>query len=434
MRAIVALAWKDLLLLLRDKPGMFFVFVFPLVYGIFFGMIFSGQGGETAKMRVVVADLDRSAGSAAFVESLRASGDVEVSEVATREEALGLVRAGKRAAAIVTPQGFGERSEKMFWGEPATVELAVDPSRKAEGGMLEGMVLKSAFERMQETFADPKKMQAQMGDAMAAAQADTEMPAGVRTLLTPMLSSMQTFFQGVEAHEASGGEGGAAGAMQGFEPIRVEKVDVGAGKKKWSGPDNPFGITFPQAALWGVLGATAGFAMSLVTERTKGTLVRLRAAPVRRMDVLLGKALACYATVAMVIVFLLAVAMSVFGLRIESPGLFVLAVMSVGVCFVGLMMLIATVAKTEAAAGGGGWAVMLVMAMIGGGMIPLLFMPRWMQTVSHASPVKWGILAMEGAVWRGFTLEQMLLPCGVLVGIGAVGFGVGAWLFARSKR
>ncbi len=431
MRAVLALAWKDLLLQFRDKVGVFFVFVFPLVYGIFFGMIFSGQGGEAAKIGVVVADVDRTAGSRAFVESLRASGDLEVSEVATREEALELVRRGKRTAAVVTPQGFGERSEKMFWGEPATVELAVDPSRKAEAGMLEGMVLKSAFERMQGTFSDPKQMQAQMGEAMKAAESDPEMPAGVRSILTPMLSSMQTFFKGVEEQEASGTD--AAGVMQGFEPIRVEKVELTRARKERAGPKNAFGITFPQAAIWGVLGATAGFAMSLVSERTKGTLVRLRAAPLRRTDVLMGKAVACGATVALVILFLLAVSMTVFGLRIESPWLFGMAVVSVGVCFVGIMMLMATVAKTEAAAGGAGWAVLLVMAMLGGGMIPLFIMPGWMQTVSHVSPVKWGILAMEGAVWRGFTLEQMLLPCGVLVGIGAAGFGAGAWLFARGE-
>lgn len=431
MRAVLALAWKDLLVLLRDRAGVFFVFVFPLAYGIFFGMIFSGQGGETGKIAVVVADLDRSAGSMALVESLRASGDLAVSEATTREQAMDLVRRGKRVAAIIAPEGFGERSEKMFWGEPATVELAVDPSRNAEGGMLEGMVLKSAFEQIQGTFSDPKKMQAQMGEAIKAAESDTEMPVGVRLILTPMLSSMQTFFKGVEEQEASGTDAG--GMMQGFEPIRVEKVEVAREKKERGGPKNSFAVAFPQAALWGVLGATAGFAISLVTERTKGTLVRLRAAPLRRMDVLLGKALACYLTVALVIVFLLVVSMVVFGLRVGSPGLFGMAVVSVGVCFVGIMMLMATLAKSEAAAGGAGWAVLLVMAMIGGGMIPLFIMPGWMQTVSHASPVKWGILAMEGAVWRGFTLEQMLLPCGVLVGIGVVGFSVGAWLFARSE-
>jgi len=31
-------------------------------------------------------------------------------------------------------------------------------------------------------------------------------------------------------------------------------------------------------------------------------------------------------------------------------------------------------------------------------MMPLAFMPAWMRNISHFSPVKGGILAMEGAI------------------------------------
>ena len=37
--------------------------------------------------------------------------------------------------------------------------------------------------------------------------------------------------------------------------------------------------------------------------------------------------------------------------------------------------------------------------------------------LGQASPVKWSILALEGAIWRDFTAQQMLLPCVVLVAI-----------------
>ncbi len=40
--AIVALAKKDLLLLVRDKAGLFFALGFPLVMAVFFGTIFGG--------------------------------------------------------------------------------------------------------------------------------------------------------------------------------------------------------------------------------------------------------------------------------------------------------------------------------------------------------------------------------------------------------
>jgi ABC-2 type transport system permease protein len=94
------------------------------------------------------------------------------------------------------------------------------------------------------------------------------------------------------------------------------------------------------------------------------------------------------------------------------------------------MMLLSVLGRTEQAASGIGWAVLLVLSMLGGGMIPYFFMPSWMRALSNVSPVKWSILAMEGAVWRGFTLTEMLLPAGILVGTGALFFAVGLRTFS----
>ena len=121
----------------------------------------------------------------------------------------------------------------------------------------------------------------------------------------------------------------------------------------------------------------------------------------------------------------------ILGIQLARPGLLVPAVFCIAVCFVGLMMLMAVLGKTEAAVGGAGWAIIVVMCMFGGGMMPLAFMPRFMQAMSHFSPVKWGILALEGAVWRGFTVTEMLAPCGVLLGIGVAAFASGAVIFSR---
>jgi ABC-2 type transport system permease protein len=63
--------------------------------------------------------------------------------------------------------------------------------------------------------------------------------------------------------------------------------------------------------------------------------------------------------------------------------------------------------------------------MFGGGMIPLIAMPGWMQSAGSISPVKWAVLSLEGAIWRGFTLNEMLLPCSILLGVGALTFAVG---------
>ena len=43
----------------------------------------------------------------------------------------------------------------MFYGTPPTVELGLDPSRKAESGMLEGVLMKYGVQGMQKVFSDP---------------------------------------------------------------------------------------------------------------------------------------------------------------------------------------------------------------------------------------------------------------------------------------
>jgi ABC-2 type transport system permease protein len=54
-----------------------------------------------------------------------------------------------------------------------------------------------------------------------------------------------------------------------------------------------------------------------------------------------------------------------------------------------------------------------------------------MRIASHASPVRWGILALEGAIWRDFSAAEMLLPCAILIGVGVVGFLAGVTMSRR---
>ena len=120
-----------------------------------------------------------------------------------------------------------------------------------------------------------------------------------------------------------------------------------------------------------------------------------------------------------------------FGIRVESLLGLSMAIVSAAFCYTGLMMALAAFGKTERAVSGSAAAIFMPLAMIGGGMIPLVFLPDWMKTVSNISPTKWNIVALEGAIWRGNSLVEMLLPCGVLVAIGLVGFGLGIKFLSR---
>ncbi|MBN2431578.1 MAG: ABC transporter permease [Acidobacteria bacterium] len=424
MKQILALAIKDLRLLLRDKAGFFFTFFFPLLIAVFFGTIFSGSGGGDGGISILVVDEDQTEESQAFIQTLTEADELTVRPVA-RAEAEDMVRRGQAVAYVMITEGFGEARQHVFWGEPPRIELGVDPARRAEAGMLQGILTKYAVQGFQRTFTDRSRMQGSVRDALSAVETAPDMGGEQRHNLRRFLGELDIFLENTPAADPGGEDRG----FQGFEPLRIEKKDVVVQRV---GPTNSFAVSFPQGMIWGILGCAAAFGISLVTERRRGTLVRLRMAPLSRFQILAGKAGACFLTTVGLSVGLFMIGCLVFGVAPHSYFLLGLAIVSSCLAFVGIMMLLSVLGKTEQSAAGIGWAVLLVMAMLGGGMIPLFIMPAWMRTVSHVSPIKWSMLALEGAIWRQFSLAEMLLPCGILVLVGVVLFAVGVRLFRWS--
>jgi ABC-2 type transport system permease protein len=74
------------------------------------------------------------------------------------------------------------------------------------------------------------------------------------------------------------------------------------------------------------------------------------------------------------------------------------------------------------------------MAMVGGGMVPLLFMPSWLRPFSQISPVKWSVFALEGAIWRNLRPTEMITPCLVLLAIGISAFSLGVIMLRRQDK
>ena len=155
MAPILALALKDLRLLLRMRAGLFFTFVWPLLIAVGFGVILSGPSSGQSKISVALVDEDHTPGAAAFLARLERASELETART-TRAEAEESVRTGGRRAFISVPSGFGAASERLFYGAPPTVELGLDPSRTAESGMLEGVLMKYGMQGLQQVFSDPE--------------------------------------------------------------------------------------------------------------------------------------------------------------------------------------------------------------------------------------------------------------------------------------
>jgi ABC-2 type transport system permease protein len=372
MGAIWALLIKDLRLLARDRGAVFLTFAWPLLLAIFFGAL--GFGGGTVEgersMTVLVIDDDRTEASAALLEQLDADARVDL-EPASLDDARERVRTGAAPAYVRIPEGFGEAPSVLF--DPTTphtrrLELGVDPRRRAEAELLAGASKLAAWQAL--------------------------------------------------ARERPGSD-------EHPEPITIEYQSIEPGDAHVARPPSPYAVTFPQGIIWAVLACAATFAVSLVDEHKRGTLLRLAIAPVSRLTILAGKASACLVAIVITQLVLLLVAVLGFGVRPQSPALLALALACTAIGFVGVMTLLAVLGRRTQSAAGLSWAVLMLMAMLGGGMLPLFLMPSWLQTLATVSPVAWALTAIEGAVWRGFSLAELALPCAALLLLGAGCLAIG---------
>lgn len=369
----VYLALKDLRLLTRDPVALFWVIGFPLLFALFLGGVMrAGLRGEPGPLALVVVDTARTAAGSELIAELSRSERLVVRQE-DLERAQRSVRRAEAVAYLELPQGFGEKVAGS--DSPAAVvalRLGIDPSREVEGAFIQSAIARAA------------------GKLRPGAQ---EPPSDERNLGLAAL------------------------------PIAVDREDT----------KHEAELVFPAAVLWGLIGCAACFAISMVTERTQGTFLRLIAAPLERRVLLWGKGLACLLACLAVAAVLTLLGVVVFDVRFEQPWLVAAAVLSAALCFVGITMLLSLLGRTEQAVAGAGWAVLILMAMLGGGMVPLSLMPEWLLSVSHLSPAKWSILALEGATWRGFSAAELLVPCGILWAIAALGFGVGTRLLSRAS-
>ena len=416
MSNIVTMAMKDIRLLCRDRLSLFFIVLWPLTMAVFFGAMFSGLSSGPESVPVALVDEDRTAASERFAARLEDSELLTVERTST-EQGLDLLRQGRTAVLLTLGPGFGAALDNPFVATPR-IDMAVDPTQMAVAGMIRGLLVEAAGEDLSALIADSDRMAALNATNRLGIEALPPSAARDEFLtfldLTPRISSLI---------EELGIGGSTTAAARGGAPIEIVRATIEAERM---GPTNAYSTSFPQAMIWALIGGSAAFSLSLTVERSRGTLLRLLVSPTTSRQVLASKALAALTTSVATTTALIALGIVAFGVAPTSYPLLALAVLCGAICFAGLTMAFSVIGKTEGGTSGVSWGAMLPMSLLGGVMFPLFLMPQWMQYLSNVSPMKWALLALEGAVWRGFTFLEMLLPCGVLVLIGAAAFGFGA--------
>lgn len=180
-----------------------------------------------------------------------------------------------------------------------------------------------------------------------------------------------------------------------------------------------------------------------VSERRRGTMKRLHAAPVTGGQILAGKFLPCLALAVFQGLFLLGAGKLVFGMQwgpeswsmLRQVGYLVAVVTTTALAAMGLALLVAAAARTEMQVAIYGSVLVLALGLVSGCVVPREWMPEQAQQVSLVTPHAWALDAYRQLLLSSEpNLAIVARSCLVLTAFG-VGFLALAWWFlVRDER
>lgn len=376
------MAGAELRRFLRDRSNIFFVFIFPLLLVVVIGAQFgSGSSGGRVGIAGETGQL-----SAAITAEL-ASGQTTVA-TGDWDDIVTEVSRGRTTVGLRIPDGA---NAAFAAGEP--VELEMLPSSQSAAVAVQ-QVVRAAVEKVQ----------------LDQAQVTALVSRGV-------------------TEEAAGTALAAARTHVTAPTVRVEDVDRLA--QEFSGLGQFDLGASSMVLLFTFLSSLAG-AATLIQARRQGVIARSLAAPVSNTQVLLGQVGGRF-TIALFQAGYIAVATGVlFGVNWGDPWLTALVLIIFSAVSAGAAMVLGAVMDNEGAASGLGVGLGLVLAGLGGGMMPLDFFSDTMRTVSKVTPHAWASEAFAEIQRHDGSLVDILPQLGVLSAMAVVALGVGAWALRRS--
>lgn len=493
---VSTLALKDLRLLMRDTRSAIILLVMPLIFILVLGFSLGESFGQKPddRLRISIVNLDhgardvrlREAVSPLFMfgqldtglgatalwftnrafmppaESWASVVQRDLSETAgirvesitdqdgrsALEIAKELVRDGKRSAVLVLRSNFSEQITlcsfladgiNPFYRDGVSLrdvgaELLRDPAQLAAGAIIDQVcqvtllrvILPWMIGRAFEKLSEPLFM-GMLAD---------EVPGG-KMLPAPLKQALG---------------GGVQGALKRFFPkynltgkswaalTKSEPKGSGVGTTTYASDSGGFlqrgavryQILVPSYTVMFAFFLVLTVGWLFVAERRQGTLKRLKAAPLTRTQILLGKLIPCLLLSLAQGFFLLAMGKLVFGMKWGTEPWWLGAVVaSTSLAAMGLAMLIACLARTETQVAIYGTLIVLVLAGVSGCLMPRDLMPESMKQISRVTPHAWALDAYNQLLLNPEpNLKLVGFACLVLCAFG-IGFLLLAWLALR---
>lgn len=415
---------KDIQVLTRDRLGLIFMFAMPIILAI---VITATQNStfelvNKNKVPLLLCNKDTGEPGRHLVEAIEKAGMFEVKKMnpgKTEREIAARMHDKDALVAIIIPEGF---SRKITEKATATSSKALNNFGLTGSGTVQ----------------------------------DTAVLQPIRFLYHPVLQ--QSFRQSIQ-----GALQGCLQIVQTREVLKSLYFDL----NEKALPDsleeeivhNQVGIdevpvsrdgnkTIPNATQHNIPAWTI-FAMffvvislgsSVVREKNSGSFVRLKTLPTNYLLALVSKQVTYLLVTLLQAAVIFAIGIYLFpsmGLpRLNLPsdlaGLFLVTLIC-GWCAVSFAILIGVFAQTQEQANGIGAVSVILLAAIGGLLVPSFAMPASFQQVIKLSPLHWGLEAYYGLFLEGGTMNDILLNILPLLGI-TVFIQLIAWYGLKRKN
>ncbi len=383
---IAALAWQNLLQVLRTPIEFIMMLVLPFVFTFVAGQAFSYAD---APVFVPFADGDGSLYSRQVGDLLGSEESFSV-EAVSRERAEQLVADGNAVGAVIVADGFAEAVEQ---GD-ARIEVLVNPASDSAQALI--AVVEGIAVRMSGNAAAAETLSAASGGSVSFADTFRAADALWRPV-APVSVEGKT----VIASEVRGQSVHASGVTQGS-----------AG----------FAIYF---TLFVIFGGAGG----ILEEREQKTLSRLLVTPTTKPTILLGKVAGIVLTAVVQVLILTLGGALLFdvpwGEHLLANAVLLFAFI---LAATGLAVLTSTVVRNRDQFSGLTPLLATGLAMLGGCFWPLDIVSPAMRAIAKFTPTGWAMTGLLDVLARNHGPEAVWLPAGVLVGMGMLTLGLGAVL------
>lgn len=396
MRAALLIAAKDLRLRIRDRSALVWGLVGPFALAAIFSFVFNPVSDIDFHADYVVVDQDGGPIGQAFLQQLQAMESQEIITLA-------------RSQSVQEARGWVQTGSDAFAGEE---ETRADAAFVLPEGLSESVLAGGAGE-ITVVGARGSELAAEVAHSLA---------AGFSSELQAVNVAVQAALPPGEQPNQAEAAALAQRAAATTNPISVE--DISATTKQLDG-------TTQMAAGMAVffLFFTVQFGVSgLLEERRLGTMVRLLAAPITRPAIIAGKALTSFVLGVTSLAVLAVMTTLLLGADWGHPLGVALLIVAGVFAAMGVLAVVASVAKTQEQAGNFGAIISLVLGLLGGTFFPVAQVGGLLETLSMATPHAWFLRGLGDLA--GGEVADVLPSVAALLLFGLV-TGTASWFFLR---